>query len=426
LINILRESIILYVEDDKDCRESVAAVFNNIFKKVYIASDGEEALKYYNANKNTIDIIVSDINMPNIDGIELLEIIRKDNETLPFIITSAYTESEYLLKSIELNITGYITKPLDMKILIKKIAYICKEKDNTKKLITKEQEVLLYLDAINKVAIVSKTDLQGIITYVNDIFCEVAQYTKEELIGQNHNIVRHPDIPKQAFRDLWKEIQNGNKWQGSLKNRAKDGSDYYVNAHIFPLHDNTSKQITGYIGIRFLTTQEENMKRAFKKKVIVNITESRQKEYKLVTNKNALEEEINTLHNLNIEGDNRIIELNNYVSHIQELLEDLEKKNSSKERQLTHYERQMENIDKRTLDGSKNKSLELEKFIQLNQELKNDKEVLIDKTKVLERNINLINKKNGILKDDNIRKLRRIEELEDVVSYLENLDKKEE
>ncbi len=93
--------------------------------------------------------------------------------------------------------------------------------------------------------ILSSTDLKGIITYANRKFCEVANYTKQELIGKNHNIIRHPDMPKAAFKDLWDTIQQGKEWSGVVKNLRKDGKYYWVYSHITPIIDDSGK-ITGY------------------------------------------------------------------------------------------------------------------------------------------------------------------------------------
>ncbi len=80
----------------------------------------------------------------------------------------------------------------------------------------------------NNVYIESDTDLKGVITYVNDYFAEISRYKKEELVGQPHNIVRHPDMPKILFKILWDRIQNGRNFIAAIKNLAKDGRYYWV------------------------------------------------------------------------------------------------------------------------------------------------------------------------------------------------------
>ena len=83
--------------------------------------------------------------------------------------------------------------------------------------------------------IVSSTDLKGIITYANRKFCEIAGYSKDELVGKNHNIVRHPDMPKTAFEEVWEAIKSGKEWTGLVKNLRKDGKYYWVYTHIIPI-----------------------------------------------------------------------------------------------------------------------------------------------------------------------------------------------
>jgi PAS domain S-box-containing protein len=119
-----------------------------------------------------------------------------------------------------------------------------------------------YQQAINTTYIVSMTDPKGIITWANDHFCRISGYSFNELIGQQHNIVRHPDMPKSTFQELWKTIQDKQIWHGFVKNLHKDGSSYYVNATVFPLLDHEGT-ITGYISIREdLTGLEEARQQA--------------------------------------------------------------------------------------------------------------------------------------------------------------------
>ena len=96
--------------------------------------------------------------------------------------------------------------------------------------------------------ILSSTDLKGIITYANRKFCEIAGYDKNELTGKNHNIVRHPDMPKAAFQEVWDTINAGKEWTGIVKNLRKDGRYYWVYSHISPISDDG--KIIGYSAAR--------------------------------------------------------------------------------------------------------------------------------------------------------------------------------
>lgn len=97
--------------------------------------------------------------------------------------------------------------------------------------------------------IVSETDLQGVITYANRKFCEISGYSKEELIGKKHSLIRHPDMPKEAFEKMWETIQSGQIWHGLVKNLRKDGQFYWVETEILPSKDKDGN-ITGYAAAR--------------------------------------------------------------------------------------------------------------------------------------------------------------------------------
>ena len=107
-----------------------------------------------------------------------------------------------------------------------------------------EPEYVLRADDI----LVSATDTRGIITFANNCFCRIAEFELDELVGQPHNIIRHPDMPRTAFADLWAMIQGGKLWQGYVANRSKYGRLYWVKANVFPCYE--QDQIVGYISIR--------------------------------------------------------------------------------------------------------------------------------------------------------------------------------
>ncbi|WP_456381235.1 PAS domain-containing sensor histidine kinase [Hydrogenimonas sp.] len=122
-----------------------------------------------------------------------------------------------------------------------------------------------YKEAIESSNIVSKTDINGIITFVNDEFCKISGYSRDELIGKNHNIVRHPDVPKSNFKKLWDTILAKKTFKSTVKNRAKDGSTFYVNTTIIPILDEKG-EIEEFIAIRYDVTKEVELKMALEKK----------------------------------------------------------------------------------------------------------------------------------------------------------------
>jgi len=97
--------------------------------------------------------------------------------------------------------------------------------------------------------LISETDTKGVITFVNRKFVEMSGYTKEEALGQPHSILRHPDMPKAAFQEMWKVIKTGKIWEGYVKNLRKDGKFYWVIVNIIPKYDD-DQNIIGYTASR--------------------------------------------------------------------------------------------------------------------------------------------------------------------------------
>lgn len=111
-----------------------------------------------------------------------------------------------------------------------------------------KEELQTLLDSFDRNVIFVQTDLQGVITHPSRAFCEVCGYQEKELIGKSTNILRHPDMPKELFEKLWNTIKSKMQWRGEIKNRAKDGSDYWVYSRIEPEYNNDGEQI-GYKSI---------------------------------------------------------------------------------------------------------------------------------------------------------------------------------
>ncbi len=104
--------------------------------------------------------------------------------------------------------------------------------------------------------IISQTDSAGVITFANRRFCEISGYSIDELVGSPHSIIRHPDMPKAAFAKMWDTIQDGQIWNGLVKNLRKDGLYYWVDTEIMPIKDENDK-ITGYIAARNAASRKD-------------------------------------------------------------------------------------------------------------------------------------------------------------------------
>jgi PAS domain S-box-containing protein len=165
-----------------------------------------------------------------------------------------------------------ITEVMDYKELLEeKVAQKTKE-------ITKNIKILQeYKNAVDASSIMSKTDITGKITFINDEFCKVAKYDKNELLGKPHNIVRHPDMPKEAFKQMWETILDKKIWKGVVKNRAKDGTAYWVHATIVPILDEKDN-IVEFVGIRQDITELMSYRLELEQKVQQELEKNREKD----------------------------------------------------------------------------------------------------------------------------------------------------
>ena len=144
-----------------------------------------------------------------------------------------------------------------------------------------------YKKAVDISNIVSKTNPKGVITYVNDKFCEISGYTRTELIGKPHNIIRHPDMPREAFKELWDTIKAKKSWSGIVTNMSKNGSQYIVDTTIIPILD-VDGDIVEYIAVRHDITELEETKQQLR-----NINKAmKHKVDELYSMTNSLEEKV--------------------------------------------------------------------------------------------------------------------------------------
>lgn len=250
---------VLIVDDEPSIVEQLALILGRRVEVFYTAFNGKEGFECY--EREHPDLIISDIDMPIMNGIEFLKLVRADNRTIPFILSTGLKSLDILIEAIEHGITAFLPKPLQIHAMIAKLEEVA----NLKELELEAKNSTLLLDQYKKVVddsiIVSKADSNGIITYVNDMFCTVSGYNRDELIGKPHNIVRDPSMPSSVFKGLWETIQAKKIWHGIIHNRAKDGSRYTVKSTISAITDSAGN-IIEYMALRedvteLLRAQEE-------------------------------------------------------------------------------------------------------------------------------------------------------------------------
>jgi len=341
--DFLKNLTILYVEDDEITRLKLAKILKRIFKDVLLASNGLEGYILFQEQQlanNTIDLILSDINMPKMNGIEMLENIRNLDTEIPIIYTTARTESEHLLNAIELNVNHYVLKPIDTEDIISRIQKVCEKKYYQNMIQAKKNELEKYLGIIDNVAIVLKMNSKKEITFVNPLLIETFKYEKEEILNKKLEEFIHKDISKSLIVEIWETIEKGITWCSDIKYQDKDKNDFYINSTIFKI---TKDEGLEYIYIGFLSTDNVNKQREFKKRVISNYQEFKK-------NKS---DDTRKIDDLKSDLSNK----NDTEKYLQDLLSEAKQKNQQLLSQIDFYEKEINNKNSshlKSLDTSKN------------------------------------------------------------------------
>lgn len=285
----IKSKSLLYIGLESD-NQQLIDIFKKAFTDFKIIDNTDDI-------KNDLDKYNIIVCSENNDSLLHLQKIRKlDNTSIPFLLIENEKYDTSPLNYISDNLSQYIQSNLSHT----EIMYIIQhELQNYDKLIENQHlqsEHKAYLEMLDNTVIVSKTDLKGNITYVNDIFCDISKYSKDELIGFQHKVLRHKDMPKSIFQNMWKTIDSDNIWKGILKNRDKDGEEFITNTTIAPFYHNGKK--IGYIAIRYLVTDDVVEKRNLKShltKMIIdnrNILREKEQEIERLKNKNSLVDSI--------------------------------------------------------------------------------------------------------------------------------------
>ncbi|RXJ82570.1 response regulator [Arcobacter sp. F2176] len=397
--NFLNKIIILIVENSQIDRKILVDALKKYFPNILEASNGEEGYEIYKENKN-IDIIISDLNVEKLSGINFLKLIRASNLNIPFIVTTARIEVDTMIEAINLNVSSYIPKPIDIGILLQKIDSLCENKHFESRLEEKRKEIAYLLEAVDVAALIFRMNAKGEISYMNTAMCEVSGYDKEEITSLNFDDIIHPEIPKKYINRTWDELKNGKLWKGNTKFITKEGETFYLNNTIFKTN------MEDFITIAFLTTKENLEKRDFQRKVILKFQESNKREFELKTQNSELEEKFEKLKNL-YEGTLNALKV-------------LKDKNISNVRQLNHYELQGDNLTQKYEKFMNSKKEEVEVYIKsLNIEKKKNEKLIFKYDELLEL-VNNLKEKNTNLEEEIKNKNIKINDLNEILLNKEN------
>lgn len=227
-------------------------VIHRKYKLSFLSRVEEAHQKWDHHNHELPDLLVLDLKSDN-DIEQVFELIRYVRihrlSEMPIIILFENNQPNLFARLYRMGINNILSEPYSSEKLLSKVTRHLDYRID-KKLLNYEQNLSSQLKAmIDSSSIVSKADSRGIITYVNEQFCTITGYSREELIGKPHSIIRHPQSDPMLFRQMWKTIQNKQIFNGMIMNRRKDGTTYYVNSTIAPVLDD-SNAIIEYISIR--------------------------------------------------------------------------------------------------------------------------------------------------------------------------------
>lgn len=263
----LENATILYVEDSDTIRNEAVEIFDGFFKNVISAVDGQDGLEKFNKYHSQIDIILTDINMPRLDGVELLSEIRKQDWDIPVLITTSFEDPKTLIKLIKFNVTNYIVKPMQLNTTFKIISLLMEEKQRKIDIKRQENELNQFISILDSINLVCEINPDGTISYANDLYLYTTGYDLDELSKINHKMINKSDTSCKNFEEAQKSINSGQVWSGERKKIRKDGTVYYTFSVILPIFENNGK-IKKYIEFATLTTKYKTEILLLKKQVL--------------------------------------------------------------------------------------------------------------------------------------------------------------
>ena len=264
VINSLNENKnknILVIDDSTFVLKSIENILKSKNYNIFLAKDPYLGIDILEKEKY-IDLIFLDLEMPRMNGIQFLQKIKKIDryKDIPVLVLSGNNDRESYSTVLKYGAIDFLKKPFLVEEILLKADLHISHSSYLRKISTQAKELAEYKRVLSESDIVSKTNSKGIITEVNDKFCEVSGFSQEYLIGKTHQVVRHPDTPKSLFEEMWGNIKNKSTFKGIIKNRRRDGTSYYVDATISPIID-IEGNIQEIIGIRHDITDIMNPKK---------------------------------------------------------------------------------------------------------------------------------------------------------------------
>lgn len=252
---------VLIVEDSEDDYELCLRFLSKEFTPHALRVETEEEFRQALANKEW-DVILCDYSLPQFSVLEALKILRTMEKDTPLIVVSGSISEEAAVECIKSGANDYLIKDrltkLASAVKSEMRQAFAREEHRLQEKVNQHlfKELHNFRAALNASALVSTTDLEGTILSVNELFCSVSGYSEKELVNANHRIV-NSDYHSQAFwQEFWTTILSGKIWRGDIKNRAKDGTYYWVDTTVYPVI-NTEGELFCFMSIRHLITEQK-------------------------------------------------------------------------------------------------------------------------------------------------------------------------
>jgi diguanylate cyclase (GGDEF)-like protein/PAS domain S-box-containing protein len=252
---------LLLVEDDRLTRENLSSIIQGNFPglELHTAENGKIGLELY--RKHRPQIVITDINLPVMDGIRMAREIRTLTPSVDIIAISAHNNMHYLMDAINIGISRYVLKPIDHEMLFGAIEE-CLVRSGLERQVKEQHEYIRKLSRAveQSPSTIVITDATGAIEYVNPRFTELTGYTPEEAMGQNPRILKANETPTDVYGQLWKTLTSGQIWRGEFQNKKKNGELYWEAASISPLF-NEEGIITHFIAVKEDITKHKEVEK---------------------------------------------------------------------------------------------------------------------------------------------------------------------
>jgi PAS domain S-box-containing protein len=346
---ILAQATIAYIDDFDDKSSQIETLLKSQCKQLIRLENSQESTKAFKQHQDNIDLLIVALQSNTTFAFKLLEFLRNELQDweMPVLAITDANDNKILTSVIKFKLSNLLIRPFKEGTALNIINEILSIEKTNKTIQNQRDKLQQFKTVLDKFNLICETDLKGIITYVNDRFCDVTGYSKEELVGKTHKIVRHSDTSDEIYKKMWEKLQSGKTWEGKLKNRDKQGEPYYIKIIILPIKDENG-EVYKYMSSSFLISDIEQEKHKLKKFIVTQKLDQ-------INSKKTTQEEINNkARDLVLKAKQDAIgKEEKYIRYIKELDEELKRlriKNDRDKKQIAFLEKEykeyIENTDK--------------------------------------------------------------------------------